>query len=286
MTIAIAQGVEITQTCVRRRFRYASCSACAGICPAQAFSLVDGEISVDASRCIECGDCLFVCPSDAITGVAPVRRFVREATLVEPFSLRPPSVQELLLWHHQQGVRFISIEAEQSAAWMMALAGLNLALRRLGEPVWKFKRFPVNEINSARRAWLHVPREAIAAQAVVPGKRQLRQAFPRFSDYKLILDTQRCLLCGACWRSCTEKAIRFDGAALVTESARCTGCGACAAVCQTQALQLSETMEEAQVSHHAAHQATCQSCARPFWTFTPQEKLCSLCVNHRHGMRR
>ncbi|MDI5349566.1 4Fe-4S binding protein, partial [Salmonella enterica subsp. enterica serovar Kentucky] len=41
-----------------------------------------GQVSIDTTRCIACGDCLFVCPVDAITGIKPVKRFVQGDTLV------------------------------------------------------------------------------------------------------------------------------------------------------------------------------------------------------------
>lgn len=69
VNLTIDPAVDVTQACVRRRFRFSSCRACADVCPAQAFSLAQGQVSIDTTRCIACGDCLFVCPVDAITGI-------------------------------------------------------------------------------------------------------------------------------------------------------------------------------------------------------------------------
>jgi hypothetical protein len=66
-------------------------------------------------------------------------------------------VNELLLWHAQHHVRFISIDVEQYPDWLLAIARLNLVLRRRGEAAWAFKLLPVNEVNIARRALMHVP---------------------------------------------------------------------------------------------------------------------------------
>lgn len=151
VNLTIDPAVDVTQACVRRRFRFSSCRACADVCPAQAFSLAQGQVSIDTTRCIACGDCLFVCPVDAITGIKPVKRFVQGDTLVGPFSLQAPTVDELLLWHSQYGIRFIDIAVERSAQWLMALAGLNLVLRRYGEPGWSFKHVVGAEINASRR---------------------------------------------------------------------------------------------------------------------------------------
>lgn len=285
VTMTFAPVMDVTHDCVRHRFRSASCHACADVCPAQVFSLVEGTISVDGSRCIECGDCLFVCPAEAISGVTPQKRFLCGDTLVGPFTGPAPTVNELLLWHAQHRVRFISIDVEHSTAWMMALAGLNLALRRLGEPGWSFRLLPKKEINVTRRTLIHVPRDDVKPCTVLPGKRQLRKAFSCESESDIVVDPGKCVLCGACWRSCQENAIRFEAAALVVETARCTGCGGCEAVCQHKALNIIEKEEPAKTVIRQAFSATCLACHRQFWTFHPEEKQCPLCRHHHHGMR-
>ncbi|RAU37354.1 4Fe-4S dicluster domain-containing protein [Enterobacter sp. RIT418] len=286
MEILFAQAVDVTQNCVRRRFRSASCHACADVCPARAFSMTDGKISVDASLCIECGDCLFVCPTDAISGISPQKRYLHDDALVGPFSPIAPTVNELLLWHVQRGVRSISLDAERFTAWMVALAGLNLALREYGEPVWTFRPVQQKEISVTRRTLMHVPREEVNACAVLPGMRQLRQAFIHFSEYDPDIDPGKCVLCGACWRSCTEGALSFEEGRLAIEPGRCTGCGGCESVCHHQAVKLAPYKGEAQRRVMKAHASTCKECSRSFWTFSREEARCYLCKPHHHGMRR
>ncbi|MEX9248947.1 4Fe-4S binding protein, partial [Salmonella enterica] len=262
-----------------------SCRACADVCPAQAFSLAQGQVSIDTTRCIACGDCLFVCPVDAITGIKPVKRFVQGDTLVGPFSLQAPTVDELLLWHSQYGIRFIDIAVERSAQWLMALAGLNLVLRRYGEPGWSFKHVVGAEINASRRTLFHVPRDAITPCAVEPGKRRLRQAFSAFSECVPEISPQECRMCGACWRSCPENVIQFDDNTLTIAAARCTGCGGCAAVCPHQALWLRFDVEPASTRHSAAYTLTCESCKRTFHALTPEHTHCVLCQSHEFAVR-
>lgn len=182
VNLTIDPAVDVTQACVRRRFRFSSCRACADVCPAQAFSLAQGQVSIDTTRCIACGDCLFVCPVDAIIGIKPVKRFVQGDTLVGPFSLQAPTVDELLLWHSQYGIRFIDIAVERSAQWLMALARLNLALRRYGEPGWSFKHVVGAEINASRRTLFHVPRDAITPVPSSRGNGVSDRRFPRSAN--------------------------------------------------------------------------------------------------------
>ncbi|HHX3984251.1 TPA: ATP-binding protein, partial [Enterobacter hormaechei] len=198
---------------------------------------------------------------------------------------RAPGANELLLWHAQHHVRFISIDAEQYPDWLLAIARLNLALRRRGEAAWAFKHIPVNEVNTARRALMHVPREDVRACCVVPGQRELRRAFSAFSEAEITLDTESCVLCGACWRSCTENAIRFENAELVVETGRCTGCGGCEAVCQHAAINVTQTDGTAKSVTIPAYEAVCLTCHRHFWSFSSDEKQCPLCFHHQYGMR-
>ncbi|EBF8131887.1 4Fe-4S binding protein [Salmonella enterica] len=285
VNLTIDPAVDVTQACVRRRFRFSSCRACADVCPAQAFSLAQGQVSIDTTRCIACGDCLFVCPVDAIIGIKPVKRFVQGDTLVGPFSLQAPTVDELLIWHSQYGIRFIDIAVERSAQWLMALAGLNLALRRYGEPGWSFKHVVGAEINASRRTLFHVPRDAITPCAVEPGKRRLRQAFSAFSECVPEISPQECRMCGACWRSCPENVIQFDDNTLTIVAARCTGCSGCAAVCPHQALRLRFDVEPASTRHSAAYTLTCESCKRTFHALTPEHTHCVLCQSPEFAVR-
>lgn len=103
-------------------------------------------------------------------------------TLVGPFSLQAPTVDELLLWHSQYGIRFIDIAVERSAQWLMALAGLNLALRRYGEPGWSFKHVVGAEINASRRTLFHVPRDATTRAPSSRGNGVSDRRFPRSAN--------------------------------------------------------------------------------------------------------
>ena len=282
--LACDPAVNVTQSCVRRRFRYASCRACVDICPAQAFSVSD-RLELDPRRCLSCGDCLFVCPAGAIDGVTPVRRFLRDDTLVGPFSIRAPTVEELLLWHSQYGVRYVALDPEQSMEWMIAIASLNLRLREYGEPEWALVPPASTAINASRRALFHVPREEVRACRVEPGKGRVRQAFAHLAEVEITLDEARCQMCGACWRACPEQAIRFNAQELAIEPARCTGCGGCTAVCGHQALQLEARIAPARIVTFTAYTQSCTACQRPFWSLDPQTTRCVLCQKHQHGMR-
>lgn len=163
--------------------------------------------------------------------------------------------------------------------------GLNLALRRYGEPCWSFKHVVGAEINASRRTLFHVPRDTITPCAVEPGKRRLRQAFSALSECVPEISLEVCRMCGACWRSCPENVIQFADDTLTIAAARCTGCGGCVAVCPHKALRLRFDVEPAQTRHVAAHTLTCESCERTFHALTPEHTRCLLCQYHEFAMR-
>ncbi len=140
-----------------------------------------------------------------------------------PFSLQAPTVDELLLWHSQYGIRFIDIAVERSAQWLMALAGLNLALRRYGEPGWSFKHVVGAEINASRRTLFHVPRDAITPSRRRAGETASQTGVFRVQRMRTRNQSARVQDVRACWRSCPENVIQFDDNTLTIAAAALYG---------------------------------------------------------------
>jgi len=57
---------------------------------------------------------------------------------------------------------------------------------------------------------------------------------------KIIIDSDRCDLCGTCVGVCPEDAIILSEYSIATDDLKCTGCGLCAAVCPIAVLELAE----------------------------------------------
>jgi len=51
---------KISDACV-------NCGSCAGDCPVEAISEVDGHHQIDAGKCTDCGACVSSCPTEAIS---------------------------------------------------------------------------------------------------------------------------------------------------------------------------------------------------------------------------
>ena len=58
-------------SCVKVRHRNANCTRCADACPSGAISVSDNVIHIEANKCLSCGSCAVVCPTDAIEFMRP-----------------------------------------------------------------------------------------------------------------------------------------------------------------------------------------------------------------------
>lgn len=59
------------QRCAKVRNRNVQCLKCADACTSGCISLVDGELVIDASKCVGCGTCATVCPTCALEPLNP-----------------------------------------------------------------------------------------------------------------------------------------------------------------------------------------------------------------------
>lgn len=59
------------QRCAKVRNRNVTCLKCAEACTSGCISLVDGRLSIDASKCVGCGTCATVCPTCALESRHP-----------------------------------------------------------------------------------------------------------------------------------------------------------------------------------------------------------------------
>jgi Fe-S-cluster-containing hydrogenase component 2 len=71
--------------------RCTGCGDCVGICPTDAISLPNGKAVIEESLCTACEACLEVCPQDAILAVEAVEPAVSRQ--IEP---RPPHPADVL----------------------------------------------------------------------------------------------------------------------------------------------------------------------------------------------
>ena len=59
------------QRCAKVRNRNVSCLKCADACTSGCISVIDGALTIDASKCVGCGTCATVCPTCALEPLNP-----------------------------------------------------------------------------------------------------------------------------------------------------------------------------------------------------------------------
>jgi len=255
------------------------------VCPVQAITATASTPTINELDCLQCGRCLFVCPTDALQNIRPETRRFTASTLVAPFSTLEPSVDELLMWHQQHGIRAVEMDLETFPGWVRAVAALNIRLRELSAPVWQILPPQQKAINTARRHFIKASERDVQSSTVSIGRRARRQAFSALSEYQLTLDRAKCTVCGACARICRERALNLDEGALTFSSSSCTGCNSCAVVCPVDAVRIEKQVSENRELRFPWIQKTCRCCQREFYSFNPEADRCAVCERGKYGMR-
>ena len=69
------------ERCAKVRNRNVDCLKCAAACTSGCISLEDGELVIDASKCVGCGTCATVCPTCALESLNPTDAQLKAACL-------------------------------------------------------------------------------------------------------------------------------------------------------------------------------------------------------------
>jgi NAD-dependent dihydropyrimidine dehydrogenase PreA subunit len=268
----------IGRACLHQQLRSSSCEACRSACPFDAIAPEKGRMVIDADKCSACGNCLFVCPTSALENLPAAKRRFHLDTLVAPLSALPPTVQELLAWHSERGIRRVEIDPDAAPGWLLAVATLNLRLKQLGEPGWSIALPQETPVNAGRRRWLQVNQNGSDTARVSP------VPYRKLNGYAVALDQSRCYLCGACARICPTGAIDINDEAMTLQHERCVGCRACTDLCLPQALRLQQAPTQS-ATLYPLEARRCATCRQPFLTWPEGKDQCPLCQRHAYGMR-
>jgi formate hydrogenlyase subunit 6/NADH:ubiquinone oxidoreductase subunit I len=273
--VAATDGTTLrveSRRCVHDWNKDSACQICTNICPTRALAVTNGEITLDASACVQCGACLPTCPTGALVG------FDERARLLQSLSELPSSPAVDLAC----GAAPTALAAPTSAVVLQiggCLAGLGpaayaglaaLGVERVGIHLEGCATCPIGELRSRIAATVDAVRTLIDLDVVVvtaqDGERSHKPMHatraPRYSRRSLLrrfagggapaasvlselnpLPTdgkrpplERRALLRALAHLRPEQRTSAHYFPAMTASAVCTACRVCANVCPTGAL--------------------------------------------------
>lgn len=77
------------ERCAKVRNRNVDCLKCAAACTSGCISLKDGELAIDAAKCVGCGTCATVCPTCALESLNPTDAELKAACLAAACAVAP-----------------------------------------------------------------------------------------------------------------------------------------------------------------------------------------------------
>ena len=271
--------------CVHNQTRNNPCRACMNACPTAAIRYTAQGVVIDEAECVGCGQCLFVCPGEALENIPAVSRRWQQDKLVSPLSSLPASVEELLIWHAEYHIRAIELADTDNASWLRVIAELNLILKKLNQPCWRIDPPTHSGAGNSKRRWLGLRSPSINQTAVSGSPRRRRASYPTISWFRLQFDAERCFLCGACARVCPEQAIRLHPDRLTLDHQRCTHCGNCTAACFAGAIRSERWQQPLAPQRFSLLRKQCTACQQTFNAWSSQQMHCPVCQRHAFGMR-
>lgn len=278
------------------------CSECAEACPAGAVKIADRSVSIDPSKCTECGLCIAACPTGALA--TPGSDDVEIAAALAKAKLH--GISKITFTCYKSGR--INSEGEYvyklpcigalGPEWILeALAvagevsvqcpdpkcpagGAQPALKLAGElakafglekseedggVVLKAKARPISPSGSRRRDYL----EALSKfRDLYTG-----EGTTALKVYSVNVDADKCTLCGVCFAKCPQRAFDVaregDAVKLLLKPLKCVGCGYCEEVCPEKAIAVAkgEVLPPEVQEKAVDYVVRCKMCGRAFDTY-------------------
>lgn len=277
---------EILATCTRHQSPRSTCKKCSDSCEEEAVTFVKNKPVISREKCTECGNCISVCPVQAVAGIFPKRTVVDNKLLVD--SEQTPTAKELLVLHKKGVEGLISEDTATIELWKPVIDKANAMLQRMDKEPFTItiRKLAAAEEMYSRRELLSLWKKegkSIMKQ-VAPAKWRfnhqqldLSKYYPEYQFTFISIDPNKCILCKACEFLCEKKCLHIGEEGFSVTAQSCSACQLCVDVCAEKAITIEEQISTAQEIHYPLYKKTCRVCHQSFDTLREHDEKCVMC---------
>jgi ferredoxin len=287
---------EISELCVRNKSPKASCENCINVCEIGAIVLVEGKPKISTDKCVECGECIVACPTQAIEGIIPKRTFVQNHLVAKSGNV--PSVNELLIFHAKGVTSVLSVEEEWNSNWKERLNEANDLLQQLDKQPLSINRGALiaeNDDSYTRRElfslWGKEGKSFV--KQVTPAKWRFNQTnlelsryYPEFQFFDIMVDSGVCTLCKACEILCPKNCFHIAVESFNASAQTCSGCMLCIDLCPEKAITVQSQITKTKLKTLKTFTKSCGVCRKDFQTLREENEKCPNCTKRSEGYLR
>ena len=278
---------EILHSCIRHRSPRSTCEECVKSCPENALSIHNSKPEIDNKKCMECGQCISVCPVQAVAGIYP-NRTIKQGQLVITDNEHIPTVKELLILY-AKGIHSIVSKTEPlEKQWEKSIEQANSILIGMDEEPFNlvFGRLKEEEYVMYKKElfslWKKESKSIVKIAA--PAKWRFNQEDFDLSKYykdfqfaSISLNIEKCTLCKACQKLCVKECFVIDDEQFSISPQECSNCQLCADVCPEQVLSVEHQISRKNDTYYSVYEKVCSSCQKPFQTMRKHDEQCFIC---------
>jgi len=257
-------------SCLRNEYAKNECSLCLEQCAQRAFIFQEGKLRLDAGACTQCGACIGVCPTGALSlygfsydvVLGKLKRGETHLTCKHTLpclgALSVPTLSALLIdsakpftchllecetcpINAQNVVKETMIKRFEEANAFVAALGYTCSISVSQEPVKESSRRAFFErFKAAKEPHSDAPSEPLgvlkrALKASLNASTLLDKSFSFIHPHTI---DQACDNCKECVQFCPSHALSYnsDQTKILFQLGKCVGCGICEAICKKEAI--------------------------------------------------